>query len=65
MADLIYLLNSLTNVEGDILVPDFLKDVPALTEEEKKLYETVDFDVDIYHKEIGANALKHKGHKVS
>lgn len=44
MADLIALMNSLTDARGNILIPGIMNDVLPVTDEEKKLYETIDFD---------------------
>ena len=45
MADLVYLMSTLTDVNGKILVPGALDEVAPLTEEEKKIYDDIDFDV--------------------
>lgn len=44
MADLIALMNSLTDVKGKIQVPGIMDDVAPVTAEEDKLYEKIDFD---------------------
>ena len=38
------LLNSLVDVNGQILVPGLNDDVTQVTDEEKKLYDDIDFD---------------------
>ena len=43
MVDLVYLLNELVDVKGKILVPGVYDTVKPLTDEEKKLYEPIDF----------------------
>ena len=43
MADLVYLLDQLVDAKGKIQVPDVYHSVKPLTEEEKKLYEPIDF----------------------
>lgn len=48
MSDLIYLMNTLVDKDGKILVTDIYKSVAPLTETEKKLYTTIDFDTDAY-----------------
>ena len=44
MSDLVTLLGSLVDVKGKILVPNIEDEVLELTDEEKKLYENLDFD---------------------
>lgn len=44
MADLIALLDTLVDNKGRILIPGIYDSVAKLTEEEKKLYEPIDFD---------------------
>ena len=44
MADLMYLLNGLVDPNGKILVPGVYDSVKPLTEEEKNLYDAIDFD---------------------
>ncbi|XP_074841968.1 beta-Ala-His dipeptidase [Carettochelys insculpta] len=51
MTDLIALLGSLVDSAGRILIPGIYDDVAVLTEEEKKLYESIDFDLE-EHKNI-------------
>nr|XP_006121465.1 beta-Ala-His dipeptidase isoform X1 [Pelodiscus sinensis] len=51
ITDLIALLDSLVDISGRILIPGIYDDVSILTEEEKKLYESVEFDVE-GHKNI-------------
>ena len=43
MVDLVYLLNELVDLKGKILVPGVYDTVKPLTDEEKKLYEPIDF----------------------
>jgi len=43
MVDLVYLLNELVDSKGKILVPGVYDSVKPLTDEEKKLYEPIDF----------------------
>ncbi|KAB0796725.1 hypothetical protein PPYR_10786 [Photinus pyralis] len=64
MADLIYLLDSLTDNEGNIPIPNFSKSVAPLTEEEKSLYDPITFDVNECRKTIGCNKLRHNEDKV-
>lgn len=55
MPDLIYVLNQLVDVKGNILIPGISKDVEPLNEKEKELYEKIQFDVGTYIDEIGAS----------
>lgn len=55
MSDLIYVLNQLVDVKGNILIPNINEDVEPLNEKEKELYDKIEFDVDTYIKEIGAS----------
>jgi hypothetical protein len=43
MVDLVSLLNELVDAKGKILIPGIYDDVEVLTEEEKQLYEPIDF----------------------
>lgn len=54
MTDLIALLGSLLDSSGRILIPGINESVALLTEEEKKLYEDIEFDIDTHAKSIGA-----------
>lgn len=55
MSDLIYVLNQLVDVKGNILIPNINEDVEPLNEKEKELYDKIEFDVDAYINEIGAS----------
>ncbi|XP_021416076.2 cytosolic non-specific dipeptidase isoform X1 [Oncorhynchus mykiss] len=59
MTDLIALLGSLVDTKGKILVPGMYEEVANVTDEEKKLYEKIDFDMVEYAKDIGAGKLLH------
>lgn len=48
MSDLIYLMNTLVDKDGKILVTDMYNSVAPLTEDEKKLYPNIDFDTESY-----------------
>ena len=41
------------------MVPGLCDDVAPLTEEEKKLYEKIDFDLDEYCRDVGVGQLLH------
>lgn len=55
MSDLLYVLNQLVDVKGNILIPGISEGVEPLTQKEKELYEKIQFDVDAYIDEIGAS----------
>ena len=44
MTDLFNLMSKLTDAKGNILIPGISDLVAPLTEEEKKLYDNIDFD---------------------
>lgn len=50
---------SLVDKKGKILVPGMYDDVAELTDAEKKLYEKIEFDLDEYTKDVGAQRLLH------
>ncbi|XP_061450419.1 beta-Ala-His dipeptidase-like isoform X2 [Rhineura floridana] len=55
MSDLIALLDSLVDSSGHILIPGIYDDVANLTEQEKKLYEPIEFNLEEYKVNIGIN----------
>jgi len=59
MADLVYLLNTLVDVKGNILIDGVNEAVALVTEDEMQSYVTIDFDHEEYKNDIGANALLH------
>merc|ERR1712168_1767234 len=59
MRDLVGLLSTLVDVKGNILIPGVNDAVAELTEEEKALYDPIDFDIDDYRQDIGHNKLLH------
>ncbi|XP_045489382.1 cytosolic non-specific dipeptidase [Pieris rapae] len=63
MSDLIYLMNTLVDKDGKILITDVYKSVAPLTDTEMKLYDTIDFDPEAYRKAIEAYKLPHNGVK--
>lgn len=65
MADLIYLMNSLVDTDGKILISEIMDDVLPVTDQERKTYENIEFDVDEYRKTMGCQKLRHKENKVS
>ena len=44
MVDLMYLMNQLVEPNGKILVPGVYDSVKPLTDEEKRLYDAIDFN---------------------
>ena len=60
MDDLMAIMSQLKSVDGKILIPGLAELVAPLTLEEKKVYETIDFDIESYKKnDIGAHGLLH------
>uniref|UniRef100_A0A6Q2YB33 Cytosolic non-specific dipeptidase n=1 Tax=Esox lucius TaxID=8010 RepID=A0A6Q2YB33_ESOLU len=59
MTDLIALLSTLVDKKGRILVPGMYADVAKVTDEEKKLYEKIEFDLEEFAKDFGAAKLLH------
>jgi len=55
MSDLIFVLNQLVDIKGNILIPNINDDVEPLNENEKELYSNIKFNVDTYIDEIGAS----------
>ncbi|MEQ2161689.1 hypothetical protein GOODEAATRI_012092, partial [Goodea atripinnis] len=50
---------SLVDRKGKILIPGMYDSVAPLSEEEKKLYEKIDFDLCEYCKDVGVEKLLH------
>lgn len=44
---------------GNILIPGINEAVAAVTEEEHKLYDDIDFDIEEFAKDVGAQILLH------
>uniref|UniRef100_W5M932 Carnosine dipeptidase 1 n=2 Tax=Lepisosteus oculatus TaxID=7918 RepID=W5M932_LEPOC len=57
MTDLIGILDTLIDSSGKILIPGINEAVAALTEEEMKLYEGIEFDLESYQRKIGVDRL--------
>jgi hypothetical protein len=64
MPDLVWLLNQLVDVKGNILVPGIMDSVAPLSEDEKKLYQDVDFSPDDFKSDAGVHNLRFPGDKV-
>ncbi|XP_071550810.1 cytosolic non-specific dipeptidase isoform X1 [Panulirus ornatus] len=65
MADLIYLMNTLVDNKGKILIPGIKDEVAPVTAEEKNLYKDIDFDVEDYRKDLGHDRLIHHNDKMN
>lgn len=63
MNDLIFLLGSLADTEGKILIPNIYKEVAPLLPNEQAIYDAIEFDVNEYRDELGVDQLQHKGDK--
>uniref|UniRef100_A0A5F7ZXR4 Peptidase M20 dimerisation domain-containing protein n=1 Tax=Macaca mulatta TaxID=9544 RepID=A0A5F7ZXR4_MACMU len=63
MTDLILLMGSLVDKRGNILIPGINEAVAAVTEEEHKLYDDIDFDIEEFAKDVGAQILLHNNKK--
>ncbi|XP_069587068.1 beta-Ala-His dipeptidase-like isoform X4 [Ranitomeya imitator] len=57
MRDLVYLLASLVDTSGHILIPGIYDDVAPLSEEEKTLYENIDFDMEEHKNSTEVNTF--------
>lgn len=59
MCGFVWVSGSLVDHKGKILVPGMYKDVAKLTDEETKLYDKIEFDLEEYTKDTGAQRLLH------
>ncbi|XP_066435585.1 cytosolic non-specific dipeptidase-like [Eleutherodactylus coqui] len=59
MSDLVYLLGTLADVKGKILIPGIYDDVLPVTEEEKKLYKDLVFDLEDLERDTGIKTFLH------
>lgn len=64
MADLIYLMNTLVDKDGKILIPNIYKEVAPVTDAETEMYKKIEFNVCEYRKDIGCDRLAHKEDKI-
>lgn len=64
MADLIYLLNTLVDVNGKILIEGVYDNVAKITDKELDAYKAIEFDVCEYKKSVGTKQLAHNEDKV-
>ncbi|KAJ8969176.1 hypothetical protein NQ314_001879 [Rhamnusium bicolor] len=63
MTDLVFLLNTLIDKEGNILIPGINNEVAPLTEKERELYNKISFNVDEFRSNVGCRTLLHKEKK--
>lgn len=63
MADLVYILNTLVDKDGRILIDGIHDQVAPLSSDEQAIYDAISFDVPEYRKDIGCNKLNHKEDK--
>ncbi|XP_063398329.1 cytosolic non-specific dipeptidase-like [Mytilus trossulus] len=59
MTDLTAILGSLVDVNGKILIPGIYDTVAPVTDEERKSYGPIDFDLEEYRKDVGVTKLIH------
>lgn len=59
MYDLTHLMSKLVDRTGKILIPGIMNDVAPITDKERDLYKSIDFDMDGYCKDLGACGLLH------
>jgi nonspecific dipeptidase len=64
MSDLIYLLNTLVDSKDQILIDGITKSVAPVTEEEKKIYQSISFDLEEFKKDLHVSKLMHEGDKI-
>lgn len=64
MADLVYMLNTLVDKDGKILINDIQEDVAPLQSDEEELYKKIEFQVGHYRNSVGTKCLAHKEDKV-
>ncbi|XP_076115747.1 cytosolic non-specific dipeptidase-like [Mytilus galloprovincialis] len=59
MTDLTAILGSLVDVNGKILIPGIYDTVAPVTDDERKSYGPIDFDLEEYRKDVGVTKLIH------
>ena len=60
MADLIYLMNSLVDVKGKILIDGIYDNVAEMSETEVKSYDQIEFNMDDFRSSVGCTKLAHE-----
>ncbi|XP_026472311.1 cytosolic non-specific dipeptidase [Ctenocephalides felis] len=63
MSDLIYLMNTLVDKHGKILIPGLYNEVAPLLPNEHEIYKGIDFEVDDFRNDIGSRCLLHNNVK--
>ncbi|KAK0077279.1 hypothetical protein PV325_004176 [Microctonus aethiopoides] len=64
MSDLIYLLNTLVDVNGAILINGIYDNVAKITDSELADYRNIEFDVDEFRRTVGTDRLAHGEDKI-
>lgn len=64
MGDLVWLLAQLQDADGNILIPGIHDDVCEETSDEQELYDSIDFNLEEFKKEVGVCELRFPGDKV-
>ncbi|XP_077599323.1 cytosolic non-specific dipeptidase [Stigmatopora nigra] len=59
MTDLITLMGSLVDKKGNILIPGICDDVAPVTDDERQLYDKIEFDLEEYRTDVGVKQLLH------
>jgi nonspecific dipeptidase len=57
MTDLVLLMSKLIDNKGNILIPGIMDEVLPISSDEKNLYQSIEFDHNLYRKEIGTKKL--------
>ena len=57
MIELSHLFASLVDPNGKILIKGLTDEVNPVTEEEKAIYSSIDFDKDVFQKDVGSGKL--------
>jgi nonspecific dipeptidase len=60
MIDLVHLMSSLVDSNGNILIDGIMADVAPVTETEKASYKDIDFDLEEYMEDAGVDKVSHK-----
>lgn len=64
MTDLVHVLSKLVDDSGKILIDGLYNEVAPLIENEEKIYNNIEFDVDEYRGDVGTKKLLHSEDKV-
>ncbi|XP_046413726.1 cytosolic non-specific dipeptidase isoform X1 [Neodiprion fabricii] len=63
MADLIFLMNTLVDIDGRIKIDGIYDKVAKITDAELESYKTIEFDVDEFRTQVGTSRLAHNEDK--